>query len=312
MTPPGTRPSTRHGALRWSVEGLAWPHRGASHFVKTPGLVWHVQQMGSGPALLLLHGTGASCHSWRGLMPLLARDFTLIVPDLPGHGFTTGRPAGGLALDAIAAATADLLEAIALEPALLVGHSAGAAIALALAQRRGGAPVVGFNPALLPFPGPGAWLFPSLARLLFVNPLVPRLFAGMARLPGETGRFLRRATGSTIDAAGLACYAALLGNHRHCEGVLEMMANWDLDAFARALPDMPAPALLVHSADDPTVPLDAVRRAARLLPDARLALIDSPGHLSHEVHPDRATDLILRFARDLSLMPGDVAVDHPA
>ena len=44
--------------------------------------------MGQGPVVLLIHGTGAASHSWRGLAPLLASDFTLIAPDLPGHGFT--------------------------------------------------------------------------------------------------------------------------------------------------------------------------------------------------------------------------------
>jgi magnesium chelatase accessory protein len=74
---------------------------------------------------------------------------------------------------------------------LVVGHSAGAAIALQLVHDgvadHGGAgvPVIGFNPALMPFPGLAAQLFPSLARLLFVNPLVPRMLAGIARLPGN-------------------------------------------------------------------------------------------------------------------------------
>ena len=52
------------------------------------GLRWHVQMMGTGPQVLLLHGAGAATHSWRDVAPLLARDFTVIAPDLPGHGFT--------------------------------------------------------------------------------------------------------------------------------------------------------------------------------------------------------------------------------
>ncbi|MEL4403125.1 alpha/beta fold hydrolase, partial [Shewanella algae] len=81
-----------------------WPNRDSSRFVEAGGLVWHVQQMGSGPPILLLHGTGAATHSWRGVMPLLARDFTVIAPDLPGHGFTRGRPRGGLTLPGMAGA----------------------------------------------------------------------------------------------------------------------------------------------------------------------------------------------------------------
>ena len=69
--------------LDWNREGLIWPHREASQFITIGGAKWHVQRMGSGPTLLLLHGTGASVHSWRGLMPMLARTHEVIAPDLP-------------------------------------------------------------------------------------------------------------------------------------------------------------------------------------------------------------------------------------
>ncbi|NMN05056.1 MULTISPECIES: alpha/beta fold hydrolase BchO [unclassified Novosphingobium] len=281
------------GAPRWDGEGRCWPHRAASRFVATPGLVWHVQVMGAGPVVLLIHGTGAATHSWRGVMPVLARDFTVVAPDLPGHGFTRGRPAGGLTLPAMARALADLLRALDLAAALVAGHSAGAAIALQWAQDAGGAlPVIGFNPALMPFPGLAAQLFPSLARMLFVNPLVPRLLAGIARLPGEPERFLTRATGSTIDAGGLAAYRALLGCPAHCAGAMEMMASWDLDALRRRLPAMAMPVHLVHARADVAVPLHTVEAAAALLPHARLTVLPHLGHLAHEERPDLAAQTI--------------------
>jgi magnesium chelatase accessory protein len=88
---------------------------------------WHVQTMGpeDAPVLLLLHGTGAATHSWRGLAPLLATRFRVVAPDLPGHGFTTGRPLGGLTMPAIARAVGDLLTTLGVDPAIIVGHSAG-------------------------------------------------------------------------------------------------------------------------------------------------------------------------------------------
>ena len=97
------------GRLEWDHEGLGWPHRDASRFVRAGGLLWHVQVMGEGPVILLLHGTGASTHSWRALMPLLARHFTVVAPDLPGHGFTGTPPSGGFALPAVAAGVAGAL-----------------------------------------------------------------------------------------------------------------------------------------------------------------------------------------------------------
>ena len=67
------------------------------------------------PVLLLLHGTGAATHSWRSLAPLLAEHFRVVAPDLPGHGFTSGRPSGGLAMPAVARSVSDLMGALALD-----------------------------------------------------------------------------------------------------------------------------------------------------------------------------------------------------
>ena len=83
--------------LNWERDGRDWPNRAFSRFVQAGGLRWHVQVMGQGPVVLLLHGTGASTHSLRDLAPLLAEHFTVVAPDLPGHGFTAvPRIAGGL------------------------------------------------------------------------------------------------------------------------------------------------------------------------------------------------------------------------
>lgn len=282
-------------ALRWDHDGRDWPNRAASRFVAVGRLRWHVQVVGSGPAILLLHGTGASTHSWRDLVTPLAERFTVVAPDLPGHGFTAGRLPGGPSLPNIAAATSELLAALGIEPALIVGHSAGAAIALELAQSMR-VPVVGLSPALMPFPGLAARLFPALAKVLFVNPFVPSIFARMARGSGETGRFLLRATNSRIDAAGLRCYEVLLGNSEHCAGALAMMASWDLEGLKVQLPAMDLPVLLAHGTRDNAIPLDSVRAAAALLPQCKLELLEGLGHLAHEEEPQRAIKLIIDFA----------------
>ena len=158
--------------LRWETDGHDWPHRMASRFVTAAGLTWHVQEMGDGPLIVLLHGTGAATHSWRGLMPELAQDHRVIAMDLPGHGFTRGRPAGGLTLPGMAKAVAGLLNALDAVPALIIGHSAGAAIVLHMVRDGLAAEqVVGLNPALMPFPGVFAPLLQTLARALVLNEL---------------------------------------------------------------------------------------------------------------------------------------------
>lgn len=284
---------------RWSVEGRDWPHRETSRFVDTGRMRWHVQMFGAAeaPVMLLLHGTGAATHSWRGLAPLLAAQFRVVSVDLPGHGFTTGRPAGGLSMRAMAAAVGELLRTMKLAPRAIVGHSAGAAIAIRMVLDGMAAPsaVVGLSAALLPFPGLGAKLFPSLARALFVNPFAPHIFAQLARTAGETGRFLRRSTGSRIDAAGERGYETLFATSSHCAGAITMMADWDLESLKRDLPRLRTPLLLAHGAGDAAIPLASARQAIGMIDGARLTTLPDLGHLAHEERPDLAAAAILDF-----------------
>lgn len=273
--------------LVWDTDGRDWPHRSASRFVSAGNMVWHVQEAGSGPPVVLLHGTGAATHSWRHLMPLLAQRHRVIAVDLPGHGFTRGRPAGGLTLPGMAAALTALLAAMAVQPVQLIGHSAGAAIALKMVRSGLAVPeVIGLNAALMPFPGLFAPLFQGLARALVLNPLVPRLFAASARTSGDTGRLLVRSTGSRIDAEGVRCYAMLLGNSHHCRGALEMMASWDLAGLQHDLPKVATRVRLIHGAKDAAVPTSAAEQAARLIPEAELNVLAGLGHLAHEERAD--------------------------
>jgi magnesium chelatase accessory protein len=287
-------------APRWDVEGRDWPHRDHSRFVDVGRLRWHVQVMGSGPVLLLLHGTGAATHSWRALAPLLASEFTVVVPDLPGHGFTVGRPAGGLAMPAVARAVGELMRALDLKPHGIVGHSAGAAIAARMALDGDAEPraIVGIASALLPFPGLGARIFPTLARMLFVNPFAPHFFARLARTPGETERFLERSTGSRIDEEGVRCYRALFGTPGHCAGAITMMADWDLDSLKRDLPRLAVPLLLAHGDADSAIPIATAREAAALVPGATVAPLGGLGHLAHEERPEIVAALVRDFMKE--------------
>lgn len=285
-------------APRWAVEGIDWPNRDHSRFVDTERLRWHVQVMGEGPVLLLLHGTGSATHSWRALAPLLAEHFTVVAPDLPGHGFTSGRPAGGLAMPAMARAVSDLLGALKIAPLFCVGHSAGAAIVVRMALDGLAAPksIVGLDAALLPFPGLGAKLFPSLARLLFVNPFAPHFVARLARTPGETARFLLRSTGSDIDGEGVGFYQRLFATSGHCEGAITMMADWDLDALKRDLPRLQTPLLLVHGDGDAAIPVSSASAAVAMVGNGRLVRLAGLGHLAHEERPGDVAAIIRDFA----------------
>lgn len=281
--------------LRWSVEGRDWPNRDHSRFVSQGARRWHVQVMGEGPPLLLLHGTGAATHSWRDLAPLLATRYTVVAPDLPGHGFSAGRPPGGMTMPAMATAIHGLLATLEIAPQAIVGHSAGAALGTRMALDGIAEPrtIVGLGAALLPFPGLAAALFPTMARMLFVNPFAPHLFAGMARMQGETARFVVRATGSTIEPAGVAFYERLLGDADHVGAAIAMMAAWDLDALKRDLPRLAPPLRLLHGEQDAAIPIATAREAAARVPDGRTTGLPGLGHLAHEERPGEVAALVL-------------------
>lgn len=281
----------------WERDGADWPNREASHFVAADGYRWHVQEMGSGPVCLLLHGTGAATHSWRDVLPLLAQHYRVIAMDLPGHGFTRPNLGRRATLPGMVASVGVLLDELGAVPDLIVGHSAGVAIGLQLALTRGWeARVVGFTPALMPFPGLAARLFPALAKILFSNPFVAIIFARLASGPGETAKFLQRATGSTIDANGERYYQRLFRTSGHCDGAIRMMANWQLEPLRDRLGAVAAPVLLVHGARDAAIAEKDVLAAAALIPGCQTQRV-AHGHLAHEEAPAEAVAIITAFAQ---------------
>lgn len=286
--------------LNWAVEGETWPNRAASRFVEAGGIKWHVQVAGEGPVLLLLHGTASSTHSWRDLLPLLAEDFTVLAPDFPDHGFTLAQVGYKPDMASFALSITSLLRKLELWPELAVGHSAGAAVALRMAidglesaQRLKG--VVGVNAALRPFQGAPGKLFPSMARLLFANPVTPRLFAWGASDLSRVERLIR-GSGSTIDAESLALYQRLMRSQTHIAGALGMMAHWDLDRFEQRLGEVKLPLLLLAGDKDLAVPPSDAKVVEGLVPTATRKLLPNLGHLAHEEDPGQIASLIKDFA----------------
>jgi magnesium chelatase accessory protein len=282
----------------WEREGRNWPNRATSRFVHAGGLRWHVQMMGEGPPLLLLHGTGAATHSWRDLGPMLARDFRVIAPDLPGHGFTDTPRREQLSLGGMVRSLTELMATLNVRPDLAVGHSAGAAVALRLLlhERIGSGGVVSLNGALLPFPGAAGVVLPVVAKALFLNPLANQMFAWRAGLPGAVSKLIE-STGSTIDPAGLEFYERLFRTTGHVAGALGMMAHWDLNPLIADLPALTTPLTLVAAENDRAVPHWVGERIASLTPDSKLITLPRLGHLAHEERPQQVAEIIRQALR---------------
>ena len=274
-----------------------WPNRDASRFVRAAGLRWHVQVMGAGPPLLLLHGTGAATHSWRGVMPLLAPYCTVIAPDLPGHGATESPAAARLSLPGMARALQGLLQIMDVRPVAAAGHSAGAAIVARMGLDGAIAPeaTISLNGAFLPLVGVQARLFSPLARVLAGLPGLPQLFAWQAGRPGSVKQLLA-STGSVLDDEGVALYARLVAQPGHVAAALGMMAHWDLVPLVQELPRWRTRLLLVAGAHDRSVPPIQSTQVAAMVPGARLVTLPGLGHLAHEEQPAQVASLILEHA----------------
>lgn len=273
-----------------------WPNARLSRFVESFGTRWHVQQAGSGPVLVLLHGTAASTHSYRDLLPELARRFTVLAVDLPGHAFTSRVPSRRMSLPALAEALNGLLETLSIKPRYLVGHSAGAAIALrhALDHPAGVDAIVGLNAALLPYGGVFRGLFSPMAHFFSSTRLMPYLLSQRAGDAKAVERVIR-GTGSVLDEAGIRYYQDLFQREDHIASVLAMMAEWELSGLVRDLSGLTARLLLVSGGRDRAVSPNEARKVADRLVTATVIEFEDCGHLAHEEHPQRIANEIGRF-----------------
>jgi magnesium chelatase accessory protein len=257
--------------------------------------------MGEGPPLLLIHGTGAATHSWRRLLPLLAQHFSVLAPDLPGHGFTQSPAPHRLSLPGMASDVGALLRRLSFAPAIAVGHSAGAAILARMCLDGKIAPklLVSLNGAFMPFGGVANHLLSPLAKLLVLNSIVPRIFAWQASNAGAVERLIAN-TGSTVDPQGIALYRKLVRSPAHVAAALRMMANWRLEPLLHDLPNLKTKLVLVAAANDRSIPPDVARRVREVYSQAVIEPLPALGHLAHEEQPQRVADLIIRYARTTS------------
>jgi magnesium chelatase accessory protein len=270
--------------LKARLGALNWPNRNYSRIVEAGGVTFHVQELGDpqNPPLLLIHGTAASTHSFAPLIELLCKTCHCIAIDLPGHGFTP-MPNGFVpTLPEMARVVLQLLTSLNLSKVTGIGHSAGAAVLIEMAAR---APdslvrIFAINAALEPMRG-HAFLSP-LAKVLFVNPLVPQLFAWRAQFAGMT-KIMLRATGTSLDKEAMRQYQVLLEDKNHVSGALAMMAAWELQALQNKLASLDTPLTLIAAEDDAFVPARVSKDAADKAANADYVLLPNGGHLVHEI-----------------------------
>jgi pimeloyl-ACP methyl ester carboxylesterase len=258
---------------------------------------------GSGPALLLLHGIGNNCSTWSGVIDRLAEHYTVIAPDLLGHG-DSDKPRGDYSIAAYANGMRDLLTVLDIEQATVVGHSLGGGIALQFAyqfpercQRLALVGSGGLGPelsaGLRAATLPGAELVVT-ALTGVSGPL--RLGFQMVEKVGRTAGWKRV---GDLAQAGEALWAlkdveARRAFLRTLRGVVDAHGQ-AVTALDRLYLANSIPMLVVWGGRDPIVPAQHADTVRELVPSARVEVFSGAGHWPHLDEPGRFCDVLLDF-----------------
>jgi magnesium chelatase accessory protein len=257
-----------------------------SRFFLNKPHVWHIQEAGNGPLLLLIHGAGGATQSWRHLFPLLAKTHRVIAIDLPGQGFTKLGAQQRCGLVEMAEDITHLCVSQNWRPQAIIGHSAGTAIALQMVDKNPNLTrkVIGINSALDNFKGLAGVFFPIMAKTLAMLPMVADLFSASTSR-ANSGQKLINATGSKLEPSDMRFYQSLMSDRQHINATLQMMSQWKLDPLINRLNMINTETLLLASDGDLMVPIDVTKKAADKLPNTEFRLIAGLGHLAHEEDP---------------------------
>lgn len=268
-------------------------------------------EAGTGPALLLIHGMGGSSKNWRRVIEPLARDHTVIVPNLPGHG-RSAPGAGDYSVGALAAGLRDLLLLRGHRRATLVGHSLGGGIAmqfayqfpeiverLVLVSSGGLGPEVSGLLRAAALPGAGPFIATTA-------PAVRWLGAALRRV--ET-LGLHAGTDVTEVAHGYSLLADPLRRSAFLTTVRSVIGigGQRVSAVDRLYLAEAMPVLIVWGARDRLVPAHHGEHAHRSIPGSRLEIFESVGHLPQLEAAPRFVSVLERFLAETE--PSDYDLD---
>jgi len=256
---------------------------------------------GDGPLLVLVHGITSSSASWEPVLPALAERFTILAPDLLGHG-QSDKPSGDYSLGSHACILRDLILALGHGPGTIVGHSLGGGIAMQLGYQF---PELMERLVLVSSGGLGREVSIFLRAVTLPGAeLVLPLIASRPVIDAGTG------VGRMLGALGFQAGSDLGEIARGIASLNELGARRAFVHTARSVIDVggqrvdardrlylaeAVPSLIVWGDEDPIIPALHGIRAHDLMPGSRLELFTGAGHFPHLDDPLRFVSLVGEF-----------------
>jgi pimeloyl-ACP methyl ester carboxylesterase len=255
----------------------------------------------SGPVVLLIHGIVGCAEQWDQVVPLLAERYTVVAPDLLGHG-QSAKPRGDYSLGAYAASVRDLLVALGHRRATVVGHSLGGGVAMQFAYEY---PPFAERLVLVSSGGLGREVHLLLRAATLpgsevVLPLIAheRLHGVGGALVGLLGRLglqagtdlaeMARGYGSLADAGARQAFIHTL------RAVLDI-GGQRVSATDRLYLAALLPSLIIWGGQDPLIPAEHAAVANRGLPNSRLEVFEDAGHFPQLHDPVRFALTLIDF-----------------
>jgi pimeloyl-ACP methyl ester carboxylesterase len=279
------------------------PERDDLHEILLHGHRVFYRGAGSGPVVLLVHGITSTSATWAKVLPYLAERYTVIAPDLLGHG-ESAKPRGDYSLGAYASGIRDLLLALGHVRATFVGHSLGGGIAMQLAyqfpehcERLVLVASGGLGPEITPLLRaaslPGAELvLPFLAdeRLLGTGRTVGRMLGRVGLRVHTDLQEVLRGHASLSDGETRAAFL-------HTLRTIVDPRGQRVDASDRLYLAQAIPFLVIWGERDPIIPVAHAHKAHQLVPGSRLEIFPEVGHFPHLDDPMRFHRLLDDFIR---------------
>lgn len=258
---------------------------------------------GSGPVLLLLHGLGCDHTTWSPVIRQLARRFTVIAPDLLGHGLSD-KPRADYSLGGYANGMRDLLTLLDIDRVTVVGHSFGGGVAMQFAYQF---PERTERMVLVAPGGLGPEVTPAIRAI--TTPGFHQAM-GILTVPGirHAGTAAMRALGrsglpGTRDLGEVAAIYESWKDPRVRTAVRHLtraVVDWKGQVVTmsdRAYLTEAMPLCVVWGADDSVLPARQARTVAALAPQARVEVFGNAGHFPHKDHPERFVKVVQDFLR---------------